>query len=283
MNFLDLVRRKTSPEPWAEGEKIPWDDPAFSQRMLHEHLSQDHDAASRRFQLIDQQVTWIHTHLLPDRSARILDLGCGPGLYTLRLAALGHDCAGIDFSPASIDYAREQAARVGAACSYMLEDIRRAGYGTGYDLVMLIFGEFNVFHMSDTAIILRKAYQALAPGGILLLEPHTYDAVREIGGQKRWYSSESDLFSDSPHLQLYESIWDETHGATTERYYVVDAVTGEITPHAASMQAYTNDEYLSLLVTNGFADMAFYPSLTGEVSESQRTLVAIVAEKRGQS
>lgn len=57
--------------------KIPWDEPAFSQRMLENHLSQDHDWASRRLTVIEQQVTWI-TRQLP-AGARILDLGCGPG------------------------------------------------------------------------------------------------------------------------------------------------------------------------------------------------------------
>jgi len=46
VNLTDLINRKM-PEPWAE--KIPWDDPAFSERMLKEHLSQEHDAASRRW------------------------------------------------------------------------------------------------------------------------------------------------------------------------------------------------------------------------------------------
>lgn len=32
----------------ADESKIPWDEPAFSQRMLENHLSQDHDWASRR-------------------------------------------------------------------------------------------------------------------------------------------------------------------------------------------------------------------------------------------
>jgi len=283
MNLLDIIRRQANPEPWTEGEKIPWDDPAFSQRMLHEHLSQDHDAASRRFHLIDQQVTWIHNHVLSAQPARILDLGCGPGLYTIRLAGLGHSCAGIDFSPASIDYAREQAARAEASCTYMLEDIRTAGYGTGYDLVMLIFGEFNVFHTSDAKTILGKAYQALAPGGTLLIEPHTFDAVRERGGQRSWYSAESNLFSASPHLQLHEVVWDEALGTTTERYFILDALTGEITPHAASMQAYSNDGYNALLVACGFSDVSFYPSLTGEVNESQREFLAIVANKGEQS
>jgi SAM-dependent methyltransferase len=229
--------------------------------------------------LIDQQVAWIHTQVLPDRPARVLDLGCGPGLYTLRLAALGNECAGIDFSPASIDYAREQAARANAACTYMLDDIRRAGYGTGYDLVMFIFGEFNVFRRTDAMTILDKAYQALDPGGSLVLEPHTYQAVRELGGRTSWYSSESDLFSDRPHLQLYESIWDESRQATTERYYILDALTGGIESHAASLQAYTKDEYRAALLGAGFGSIEFYPSLTGEPSESQKAFLAIVAKK----
>ena len=48
MNLLHVIQRSPAPVPWAEGENIPWHDPAFSERMLTEHLSQAHDAASRR-------------------------------------------------------------------------------------------------------------------------------------------------------------------------------------------------------------------------------------------
>ena len=60
MKLMDVVRRTIPPEPWAEGDKIPWHDPDFSRRMLREHLSQQHDAASRRVEIIDRQVAWIH-------------------------------------------------------------------------------------------------------------------------------------------------------------------------------------------------------------------------------
>lgn len=70
---------------------------------------------------------------------------CGPGLYSTRLARLGHTCVGIDFSPASIRYARETAEREELACTFRHEDIRSADYGSGYNLAMLIFGEINVF------------------------------------------------------------------------------------------------------------------------------------------
>ncbi|MEK9676502.1 MAG: class I SAM-dependent methyltransferase, partial [Chloroflexota bacterium] len=59
MKFSDVLNRKIPPEPWSEGEKIPWDEPEFSRRMLKYHLSQDSDAASRRTEIIDSHVEWI--------------------------------------------------------------------------------------------------------------------------------------------------------------------------------------------------------------------------------
>ena len=42
-----LYNRPNQPTPWAYGGNLPWDDPAFSERMLREHLDQTHGAASR--------------------------------------------------------------------------------------------------------------------------------------------------------------------------------------------------------------------------------------------
>ena len=92
---------------WRGDYKIPWDDTEFSRRMLVEHLAQEHDLASRRTEWMDKQVAWIHDHLLGREPARLLDLGCGPGFYSHRLAARGHHFRGIDFGPASIEYAQQ--------------------------------------------------------------------------------------------------------------------------------------------------------------------------------
>jgi protein-S-isoprenylcysteine O-methyltransferase Ste14 len=51
--ILDIVNRSPKPVPWSEGDNIPWDEPGFSDRMLAEHLSQDHDLASRKSVTID--------------------------------------------------------------------------------------------------------------------------------------------------------------------------------------------------------------------------------------
>ncbi len=280
MKLIDIVNRAANPAPWSEGEKIPWDDPDFSQRMLAEHLSQRHDAASRRYDLLDRQVAWIHDNVLSSQPTHILDLGCGPGLYASRLARRGHTCTGIDFSPASIAYAQKSATDEGLACTYQLGDIRQTDYGQGYGLALLIFGEFNVFRREDARQILRQTHAALGAGGRLVLEPHTLDAVAANGANSpRWTSYSAGLFSPQPYILLTESSWDASQQIATERYFVIDAATGRVTRHAASMQGYTPTEYENLLLECGFEDVKFHPSISGSMDERQDSLCGITARK----
>ncbi|MEE4195062.1 MAG: class I SAM-dependent methyltransferase [Anaerolineae bacterium] len=280
MKLIDLIQRPAVPAPWTEGEKIPWNDPDFSARMLKEHLSQEHDAASRRFSVIEQHVAWLHNSILEGKSAKILDLGCGPGFYAQRLAQLGHRCVGIDFSPASIAYAQEQAASSGLDCTYHLGDIRTTATGSGFSLVMNIYGELNVFHPDDVRTILRKAYAALKPGGTLVLEPHTFDAIKAIGKEASvWSSAENGLFSPQPHLYLQENFWDEDSRTAMQRYFIIDAATGEVSFHASTMQAYTNEEYIALLEECGFANVEILPSLGNVDYGPEHWLLGISAVK----
>jgi SAM-dependent methyltransferase len=278
MDFIDLVKRTSPPVPWAEGDNIPWHEPDFSLRMLKEHLSQAHDAASRRFEIIDRQVDWIHTTLLVRQPSRILDLGCGPGLYAQCLARLGHSIYGIDYSPASIEYAIKTASQEGLTCTYTCEDIRQAIFPHQINLVMLIFGEFNVFRPSDAQVILGKAWHALEPGGILLLEPHPFEVVQRMGeASASWYSSPGGLFSDRPYVVLQENFWDAGSKATTIRYYILEAHSGQISHYAQSFQAYQDDDYRSLLSAHGFSAIQILQGLLAEAS--QKDLMAIIARK----
>ncbi|HET9221949.1 MAG TPA: class I SAM-dependent methyltransferase [Roseiflexaceae bacterium] len=280
MRLADLWQRAIPPEPWQEGDNIPWNDPAFSARMLDEHLSQAHDAASRRSATIDRQVAWIQRMVLRGDPTAILDLGCGPGLYTSRLARLGHTCVGIDFSPAAIAYARATADGQQLACDYRLEDLRSAVFGSGFGLVMCVFGEINVFPREQANALLRKAYDALDCGGLLLLEAHTSAAIEQIGERTpSWFTAASGLFGVTPHLCLMEHFWHAEAQAATTRYYVIELATDGLTRYAQSFQAYTQPEYAELLQGCGFDDVVFYPALTGALEPEQPNLFVVVARK----
>ena len=280
MQISDIIKRVADPEPWTEGDKIPWNEPEFSERMLREHLSQDYDLASRRAAIVDKHIEWIHHHLLDEKPSRILDLGCGPGLYSSRLARLAHRCTGIDFSPASIRHATEQAAREELPCTYIHDDIRSADYGTAYGLVMFVFGEFNVFRPADAETILQKAHAALIPGGILLLEPHRFSAVEKIGAQpSSWHTAETGLFSPAPHLCLQENLWNPTAKTATTRFFVVDAATRAVRQMTQTMQAYADDEYRRMLEQAGFISVEFLPSFEASDDNCRDSLMLIKAQR----
>jgi len=280
MNLLDIVNRPGRPAPWSEGDNIPWNEPGFSERMLKEHLSQDHDAASRRTEIIDAHVRWIHQDLLGGKPSRILDLGCGPGFYMHRLAKLGHSCVGVDYGPASLDYARETADHEGLDCTFHLGDLREADYGSGYDLVMQIYGELNVFRPADAGLILHKAYAALKDKGLLLMEVEDYASVRNGGhAGSSWYSSPSGLFSPEPHFVLEECFWDESAQVRIVRMYMVDAKTGTVTLYSLSGQAYTDEDYTRLFEQHGFDQVQFLPGMGADMSLPRGTFFPILACK----
>ena len=76
-----------------------------------------------------------------------------------------------------------------------------------------------------------------------------------------------------------EGFWDDDAQASTERYFVIDAATGNVTRHALSNEAYTDEQFRSALADAGFKDIRFFPSLVGVADESQAVNLAIVARK----
>ena len=261
----DLLTRRVPPLPWVEGDNIPWEEPGFSQRMLDEHLSQSHDLASRREPLIDAHTRFIQQQLRAEQPAKVLDLGCGPGLYLHRLARAGYRGHGIDLAPASISYAREVAANEGLDCTFEQADLRKASFGGGYDLALLIFGQLNVFERERARDILQRTHAALVPGGKLVLEPQDPDAISGTPeGTSDWSVVQSGLFASTPHLLLHERFWNEPTRTATDRWYVVDADTATVQRHAMSTCSYTAEELSALLKSVGFKNVDVHASLTGE-------------------
>jgi len=242
---------------WDGKYKIPWDDTDFSRRMLAEHLCQDHDKASRREKLIDTHVHRLHEDILNGEPSRVLDLGCGPGFYSEKLAALGHRCVGIDFSPASIDYALKNS-RHPDRCKFVLGDICKTEFGEDYDLAIFLFGEFNVFPPRDVAEILVKIYHALRSGGRVLIEAQTLDLVRQTGEtEDSWFKDTRGLFSERPHICLMTNHWYPDDKVTEQEFIVIDAASANVTEYRSTTQGYDNDELTAMLRKAGFDDTEF--------------------------
>jgi len=276
--LADLIYRQA--KDIDNGLEIPWADPEFSRRILKEHLNQDNDIASRRIKAVDKQVQFIHHQLLMAKKTTILDLGCGPGLYSHRLAKLGHRCTGIDISPASIRYAKEIAEKELLNCTFIQDDFLKTDLGSDFDFAMLTFGDFNVLDRADGKQLIERIFHALKPGGVFLLEGLTLDGVIEIGGREpAWLTAGSGIFSDNPYLYLEECSWNDLDQLAIANYYIIESESGHLTHYRQGYFAYTDDDYQELLYSAGFESVEFYTGFGSETNDFADDLVMIVARK----
>ena len=79
--------------------KTIWTDPHMAEQMLKTHLDPHTDLASYKSETIKAASEWMYKTFLENKdNPAYLDLGCGPGLYTSKIAEKGVRVSGIDFS-----------------------------------------------------------------------------------------------------------------------------------------------------------------------------------------
>jgi 2-polyprenyl-3-methyl-5-hydroxy-6-metoxy-1,4-benzoquinol methylase len=65
---------------------------------------------------------------------RLLDLGCGPGLYAERFSRAGVKIVGLEISQRSLDYASEQEQKAGLEIEYRCRNFLTMDYREEFDV-----------------------------------------------------------------------------------------------------------------------------------------------------
>jgi len=114
-----------------------------------------------------------------DEPMTILDLACGFGRHTNRLAALGHRMTGVDLSPGFLEIARVDAERRGVDVRYLQGDMRSIEFDSEFDYVLLLFTAFGYFNDEENLRVLVNASKSLTPGGCLLFDIPNRDTFQK--------------------------------------------------------------------------------------------------------
>lgn len=248
-----------------------WNDPHISKGMLEAHLNPDIDAASRKHEFIDRSAEWIST-LLP-HGAYLLDIGCGPGLYTKRFAEHGLRVTGMDFSERSIAYAREHDTR----SDYVLMDYLHMDYADAFDMITLIWCDYGALIPEERINLLQRVYRALKPGGLFLLDIFTPTFNARFHESTSWELYEQGGFwSPEPHMCLSaEYRYGDT--ITVGRTVIIEG--NAVHCNNIWNTCFTKESLLNEVLPVGFSCDKFYSDVTGKPYADESETLCVILKK----
>lgn len=144
--------------------------------------------------------------LLPP-SGRVLDLGCGEGLYSLLFAAEGYEVVGIDISSSAAKWAQRRAMEQGLTnAHFRTGDVTRLGdfANEQFDVVLSVHCYHCLSDAGDRIAHLREAWRVLRPGGVFVFDNMAAPRAKDMSQFRTWHTDR--------HGQVEE---DETGVTTT--------------------------------------------------------------------
>ncbi|MCD8169151.1 class I SAM-dependent methyltransferase [Clostridiales bacterium TF09-2AC] len=274
-NLLKMLKEK--PVLYEASPVNMWDDPHISKQMLAAHLDEGFDSATRKMDFVRESAGWIASLLPPERYRRLLDLGCGPGIYAELFCHKGYEVTGVDISRRSIGFARESAGQKGLAIQYCRKDYTASGLGGCYDLITLIYCDFGVLARDTRMTLLARIYDSLAPEGALLFDvfkPVRYSGMEET---RDWKVEENGFWHEKQYLLLH-SFWRYDEDNTFLNQYVVGMEDGtayyNIWEHTFTFEELERD-----LRKAGFGRIQFYGNVAGKKCEDADDTICVLAMK----
>lgn len=141
---------------------------------------------------------------------RILDIGCGTGLLSVKLAKQGADVTGIDLSQDMLAVAEQRAQSLALPVRFKQQPMQQLDGFTDYDVAVIAIDSLNyVVDKEDVLATFHRVYSALAAGGVLVFDVHSIFKTDEI-------FMEGPFTFDNGHIAY---IWETDEGAHPHSVY----------------------------------------------------------------
>ncbi|WP_438748688.1 class I SAM-dependent methyltransferase [Pararhizobium sp. O133] len=207
--------------------------------------------------------------------SRILDLGCGTGLLSVRLAGLGHAVTGVDPADSMLDIARRRDG--GDHVRWILGDIAAVPLNGRFDLVLMTGHVFQVFlGQAETVAMLSTVKRHLEPGGRLAFESR--NPLTRIW--EDWVPEKSRRVIEHPELGIVETWHEVTQvcgGQVTFRTHTVfDAGRcADVSDSVLSFRDQTEIEFM--LRQAGFSEMEWLGEWDSQPFRTESPEIIVIA------
>ena len=273
--IIDFLKK--NPELYADSDDAFWDDEHISKYMLAAHLNPDCESASRKQEEIIASVEWI-TNLCKDSTGnKLLDLGCGPGIYAEHLTRNGFKVTGIDFSKRSINYAKKSCREKGLDITYHYQNYLDIDYKSEFDIAILIYCDLGVLSPVDRRTLLKKVYRALKPGGILILDVFHEAYARDFKELQTISYHSGGFWSPEDYVLIQRNMYFTESKNTLEQYLII--TEDNCKKYNIWNQIYTKESLVEEISKEGFQCTDCFDDVRGNKFTGEKNTICAVFRK----
>jgi len=277
--FQELKEINSRPTPFQfyTADEL-WTDEHTSKQMLEYHLNESIDVSSRNKNFIECSVEWIVSRFGTGESTEIADFGCGPGLYTTRLAERGAIVTGIDFSENSLRHARQVADEKGLDINYVLTNYLDFNTTERFDLITMIMCDYCTLSPDQRKRMLSKFRSLLKPEGSVLLDVYSLNSFNRKEESATYELNQLNSFwSPDDYYCFVNTFKYENERVILDKYTVIEKARKRVVYNW--LQYFSEDSLRNEFEEIGFKVEAIYSDVTGKTLTSDSTEIAIVAGK----
>ncbi len=136
--------------------------------------------------------------------SKVLDVACGTGEFSVRLAEKGYSVTGVDLSDEMLAIAKVKADQSGVAIPFYQQNMIELDMGQQFDSIVIFCDSLNYLHTeSDVQSTFQRVYEQLKQGGLFMFDVHSLFKMEHVfAGQ---------TFADVQEEVSY--IWNSFEGA----------------------------------------------------------------------
>ena len=277
-NQLEEINSRPKPFEFYSASDL-WTDEYTSNQMLSFHLNGDVNVSSRKFSFINKSADWIISQFDIREGKSVVDFGCGPGLYTERLAKTNAAITGIDFSKNSIVYARSRARDQKLNINYVNQNYLEFNSDDRYDLIIMIFCDFCALSPGQRKVLLEKFKYLLKTDGSILLDVYSLNHFNQIKESVTYeVNPENNFWSPGKNYVFLNTFKYDDVKVTLDKYTIIERDrTREIYNW---LQHYDRESLAKEFTESGLIIEKYLANVAGDEFNADGDEFAIVAKMR---
>jgi len=154
---------------------------------------------------IKKEVTFVEESLGVAPGGVVLDLGCGSGQHAVELASRGYGVVGYDLSLYQLALAADNAQERSQKINFLQGDMREMAFEEMFDGIFCWNTSFGYFEEDKNFSVAERAFRALRPGGMFLVDVINRDFVAAHTPSSVWFEGDSCVCMDDAVIDYFTS------------------------------------------------------------------------------